>query len=419
LLFKSIPKNDKILSSMGENDADKQGFAPSAFHNNAVFFIETDKVHPNPYQPRREFDESRLQELAGSIRMYGVLQPLVVTRKEIVKEDGGLATEYELIAGERRLRASKIAGLREVPALIRSKEDDEKTKLELAIIENLQREDLNPIDRARAFQQLADEFDFTHGQIAKKVGRSREYVTNTIRLLALPEEMLEAISNKKIAEGHARPLLMLSGRPEEQNVLFKEIMLRKMTVRDAEKISRSIAKEKARKVTTDIDAELFEIEKTASEKLGTRVHIEPRKEGGRIRIDFLNRDELKAIMAVIEHKEGQRGENSEGGESEGGEIDTEEKIPNEEKISESTPLEFDNENNSDNLDKASEESGDNEDVSIPDYSSDPDEIVHADLDATTLEDKTDEDYHKEQEKEDEKKEKTGGEETFSLDDFNI
>jgi Lrp/AsnC family transcriptional regulator for asnA, asnC and gidA len=141
----------------------------SYFHQNAVFFIEVDKIKPNPYQPRREFDPNRLNDLADSIRMYGVLQPLVVTRKEIIKDDGGLATEYELIAGERRLRASKIAGLREVPALIRATEDDEKTKLELAIIENLQREDLNAVDRARAFHQLAEEFGFKHTEIAKKV----------------------------------------------------------------------------------------------------------------------------------------------------------------------------------------------------------------------------------------------------------
>src|SRR2546421_290044 len=116
----------------------------SQFFNDAIFWIEVDKVKPNPFQPRREFDELRLKDLADSIRMYGILQPLVVTRKEVHKEDGGLAVEYELISGERRLRASKLAGLTQVPALIRAKEDDDRVKLELAIIENLQREDLNP-----------------------------------------------------------------------------------------------------------------------------------------------------------------------------------------------------------------------------------------------------------------------------------
>ncbi|HMO79134.1 MAG TPA: ParB/RepB/Spo0J family partition protein [Candidatus Paceibacterota bacterium] len=271
----------------------------SVFQNNAVFFIEVDKIHPNPYQPRREFDQSKLNDLASSIRAYGVLQPLVVTRVEKIKSDGGISAEYELIAGERRLRASKIAGLREVPVLIRSSADDEKTKLELAIIENLQREDLNPIDRARAFQQLADQFGFKHSEIAKKMGKSREYVTNTIRMLALPEEILTALSERKISEGHTRSLLMLSDRPQEQNVLFREIVLRKLTVRDAEKISRKIAYDKVRKKDQDLTGEIVDLEEMASKKLGAPVHIEPRENGGRIRIDYLNEIELKAIMSII------------------------------------------------------------------------------------------------------------------------
>jgi ParB family chromosome partitioning protein len=275
------------------------GEETSVFHNNAVFFIEVDKINPNPYQPRRDFDEMRLRELADSIRMYGVLQPLVVTRKEVEREDGGLSTEYELIAGERRLRASKLAGLREVPALIRAKEDDEKTKLELAIIENLQREDLNPIDRAFAFQKLSKEFGFKHSDIAKKVGRSREYVSNTIRMLMLPEEILSSLSEGKISEGHARPLLMLSDRPEEQNVLYREILLKKMTVRDAEKISRKIAYDKVRKKERMFEPEIVEMEEEASQRLGTRVHIEPKDKGGRVQIDYVDDETLRKILEVL------------------------------------------------------------------------------------------------------------------------
>ena len=158
----------------------------SQFYSDSIFWIEVEKVKPNPFQPRHEFDQDRLRDLAESIRMYGVLQPLVVTRVEVVKEDGGLATEYELISGERRLRASKLAGLSQVPVIIRSSHEDARVKLELAIIENLQREDLNPVDRARAFQRLVDEFNFKHIQIAEKVGKSREYVSNSLRLLTLP-----------------------------------------------------------------------------------------------------------------------------------------------------------------------------------------------------------------------------------------
>src|SRR3989344_4486725 len=145
------------------------------FYGNAIFWVDVDKIRPNPFQPRKEFDEAKLKDLAGSIRQYGVLQPLTVTRHEIQRDDGGLSTEYELIAGERRLRASKLAGLAQVPVTIRIAEEGDRAKLELAIIENLQREDLNAIDRAHAFERLANEFHFKHTEIAKKVGKSREY----------------------------------------------------------------------------------------------------------------------------------------------------------------------------------------------------------------------------------------------------
>lgn len=271
----------------------------STFHSNSVFFIEVDKIHPNPYQPRKEFDEERLRDLAESIRMYGLLQPLTVSRKEIVKADGGLTTEYELIAGERRLRASKLIGLREIPALIRAKEDDARTKLELAIIENLQREDLNSIDRARAFEQLSSEFGFKHSEIAKKVGKSREYVSNTIRLLALPEEMQQALVEKKISEGHTRPLLMLADRPEEQMTLFREILLKKMTVRDAEKISRKIATDKVRKHDRVFNQDIVDLEQEVGNALGTRVHIQPKEKGGKIEIDYFTEEDLRAILVKI------------------------------------------------------------------------------------------------------------------------
>lgn len=271
----------------------------SPFHNNAVFFIEVDKIRPNPFQPRQEFDESKLRDLADSIRMYGILQPLVVTRKEFQKDDGGIGVEYELIAGERRLRASKLAGLREVPALIRAREDDDRVKLELAIIENLQREDLNAVDRARSFHRLAEEFKLKHAEIAQKVGKSREYVSNTIRLLSLPEEILNALGEGKISEGHTRPLLMLCDRPQEQDVLFREIVLKKMTVRDAEKIARGIAQEKVRKKDRAFKPDIFELEQKASDALGTRVHIEPKEVGGRIRIDYFNEEDLRNILEII------------------------------------------------------------------------------------------------------------------------
>lgn len=265
------------------------------FYNNSIFWIEVEKIKPNPFQPRIEFDEARLNDLALSIRQYGILQPLVVTRKEIELPDQGIVVEYELISGERRLRASRIAGLSQVPAIIKTGENDDKLKLELAIIENLQREDLNPVDRAKAFKKLADDFNLKHGEIGKKVGKSREYVSNSIRILMLPEDILLALSEGRISEGHTRPLLMLIDRKEEQGTLFKEILLKKMTVRETELIARKIAFEKARKFDRNLSPEISEFEDNLSKVLGTRVSVERRLNGGKISIEFLNEGDLRHI----------------------------------------------------------------------------------------------------------------------------
>ena len=259
-----------------------------------------DKISPNPFQPRKDFDEVSLKDLADSIRMYGVLQPLVVTRRESLKDDGGLVVEYELISGERRLRASKLAGVREVPVIIRNDSNDARTKLELAIIENLQRENLNAIDRARAFKRLVDEFGFKHHQIGQKVGKSREYVSNSMRILSLSVEILQALSEGKINEGHTRPLLMLVDRPEEQMTLFKEIIYKKMNVREAEMVSRRIAYDRARKQVRMIDPDIIALEEKLAESLGTRVKIQRGEQGGKISIDFFTDEDLRTILSLVE-----------------------------------------------------------------------------------------------------------------------
>ncbi len=275
----------------------------TGYVNNAVFWVEIEKIAPNPYQPRREFDVDKLRDLADSIKMYGVLQPLTVSRKEVYRADGGMNVEYELISGERRLRASKLAGLSQVPVLIRTGEDDGRVKLELAIIENLQREDLNPIDRARSFERLAKEFKLKQIEIAEKVGKSREYVSNSVRILSLPDEMITALEEGKISEGHTRPLLMLIDRPEEQIVLFKEIMMKKLTVREAESLSRRVATEKIRNKTKYLDPAIIEMEKNFTESLGTRVRIEKNKEGGTVTIDFFSPDDLRALLEKLNKTE--------------------------------------------------------------------------------------------------------------------
>ncbi|HEY1041880.1 MAG TPA: ParB/RepB/Spo0J family partition protein, partial [Candidatus Paceibacterota bacterium] len=239
--------------------------------------------------------------LAESIRQYGVLQPLVVTRKEVEKSDGGIQSAYELIAGERRLRASKLAGLKEVPVVIRAGEQSDKMKLELAIIENLQREDLNAIDRAKALAQLVETFGLSHAEVGAKIGRSREYVSNSIRLLLLPEAIQQAVVGKELSEGHARALLMLNDKPEERDTLFKEIVLKKTSVRMVEQMARRLAQDKIRK--HDKTPEMMALEKSLTETLGTRVLIENRPNGGRLLIEFFSPDDLSHIAAMLATRE--------------------------------------------------------------------------------------------------------------------
>ena len=209
------------------------------------------------------------------------------------------------MAGGRPLPPPRLAGLAQVPVLIRTGEETDLMKLELAIIENIQREDLNPVDRARAFERLVKEFNFKHHEVGKKVGKSREYVSNSLRILSLPEHIVNALSEGKISEGHTRPLMMLIDRPQEQETLFKEILFKKLNVREAESIARHIAVERARKL---IDQELIDIEDLFKEKLGTRVRIEKKEEGGRVTIDFFNKDDLRALLERINAESAQKEE---------------------------------------------------------------------------------------------------------------
>lgn len=268
----------------------------SEIYNDSIFWIEVAKIKPNPFQPRREFNEDRLRDLADSLRQYGVLQPLVLTRHENEREDGSIFVEYELIAGERRWRAAQLAGISQVPCVIRAGGDNDKLKLEMAIIENLQREDLNSVDRALAFERLVKEFKLKHTEIAKKVGKSREYVTNTLRILALSEEMLDAIIAGQMTEGHTRPLLMLIEHPEAQQNLFQEITLKHLNVREAEQIARRTANDRVRKKEYVLDPAIMELEQKLAETLGARVQVERRETGGKVTIDFFSTDDLRNLL---------------------------------------------------------------------------------------------------------------------------
>lgn len=251
-----------------------------------IYQIETEKIRPNPYQPRTEFNDGELQELAGSIREFGILQPLVVSK--ITKEtETGADVEYQLIAGERRLRAAKIAGLERVPAIIRTV-DGARHKLEMALIENIQRENLNPLEAAKAYARLQDEFGLTQREIAARVGKSREAVANTLRLLNLPGEIKEALSSGRINESQARMLLGFEN-VEEQRRVFRNILEGKMSVRA---VRSEVEKGKAKMQDPDVGYWTKRIE----ENLGAPVKIAKEGGQGKIVMEFFSEEEWRSLI---------------------------------------------------------------------------------------------------------------------------
>lgn len=270
----------------------------------SVFNIEIEKIDPNPGQPRQQFDEASLRDLSESIRRYGVMQPITVVRRESEREDGSVSTRYEIIAGERRWRASILAGMKNIPALIHEEQSSEQERYEMSILENLQREDLNPVDKARSFQKLYDEFGMKQAEIADKLGKSREYVTNAMRILALPDEILDALSAGEISEGHTRPLLALKDKPEELMTLFREIKTKNLSVRNSEQVGRDIsgvtkATVKRAGTKANLDPEMQSLQNQLAETLGTQVSIDKKEQGGKLTIDFFSRDDLKKLLAMV------------------------------------------------------------------------------------------------------------------------
>jgi ParB family chromosome partitioning protein len=264
----------------------------------AIFYLEVDKINPNPYQPRRNFDEASIKELAESVRQYGIIEPLIVSRIEKATPSG-LVTEYQLIAGERRLMAAKLVGLSTVPAIIREG-DEERTKLELALIENIQRKDLNPIERARAFARLSDEFGMPQREIALRLGKSREWVANTLRLLLLPQEAQKAIEEGKMTEGHGRVLLSLSDI-NHQKILIEKIVSNKLTVREALQEAEKISGRKIMRPRINIGLDPIdrEIAHRLEEVLNTKVIVKNRPGRGEISIVFHNQEQLNSIIKKI------------------------------------------------------------------------------------------------------------------------
>lgn len=255
-----------------------------------VINVSVDSIVPNPNQPRYYFDGENLKDLAESIREHGVVQPIIVTKLAEGK--------YELIAGERRLRASKLIGNREIPAIVRKADNQEK--LELAIIENVQRHNLNAIEEAKAYKRLKEEFALTQEEIAKKLGKGRVAVANTMRLLELPVEIQRGLIENKITEGHARAILGLEN-PEKQRALYELILRDKLTVRDVENKVREInIPTHTRKISAlTVSPEIQDLENRLQQSLGTKIQIKKKGTSGKIMIDFFSEEEFEKIKNLL------------------------------------------------------------------------------------------------------------------------
>lgn len=254
--------------------------------------VHIDAIAPNPRQPRSVFDPQALQELANSIREMGLIQPLIVQQISGA-DDPGQPPRYQLITGERRWRAARLAGLQHVDVVV--KEATPQEMLELALVENIQRADLNPLEEATAYLQLADEFGMTQEQIAERVGRSRVSVTNTIRLLKLPDDIRKAILDNRLSEGHARALLMLD-EDEEQLLAFRAVLKRSLSVRQTEELVRRLQSATGRTGRQrSRSAETVALENRFREALGTKVDLFRSRKGGRLIIHFYSEDDLQAL----------------------------------------------------------------------------------------------------------------------------
>ena len=251
--------------------------------------IALEKITPNPHQPRMYFDKEKLEELIQSVKEHGILQPLIVSPR------GG--EHYELIAGERRLQAAKQAGLTSVPVIVRDASEQEK--LEFAIIENIQRHNLNPIEEAKAFLRLIDEFGMQQEAVAKKMGKSRSAVANTLRLLHLPIEIQRAVAEGKISEGHAKALLAIEN-PEKQRAVFDLVIKEELTVRETEMKVRSISIRPHVRSIIPLNPDIMSRIEHLTKVLGTKVKIAPSGKGGKVVIEYYSQEDLNGLLNRFE-----------------------------------------------------------------------------------------------------------------------
>lgn len=279
---------DALIPSGGVNKTTEK---PSKIADkDGVVNVKISKVEPNREQPRKNFDEDALQELAESIKQFGVLQPILVQERD---------DYYEIIAGERRWRAANIAGLKEVPVIIRNLTEQEI--VEIALIENIQREDLNPIEEAQAYKRLLTEFNLKQDEVAERVSKSRTAVTNSMRLLKLSDDVQQMVIDEMISTGHARALLAIED-PEQQYILAQKVFDEKLSVRDIEKLVKNLGKTKVQKKSKEkqLSAIYQEIEETLKGKLSTKVSIVAKENGaGKIEVEFFSHEELDRLMDII------------------------------------------------------------------------------------------------------------------------
>lgn len=251
-----------------------------------VIEVDVNQIVANPHQPRKNFDDEKLADLANSIKTHGIIQPLVVTKN---------GNRYELIAGERRLQAAQLVGLKKVPIIIR--DSNELQKLELAIVENIQRHDLNAIEEGKAYQKLIDEFEMSQEEVAAKMGKSRSVVANRVRLLSLPIEIQKGLIEGKITEGHAKAILSIPN-PEKQRALYELILKSNLTVRQIEGKTKEISV-RPHKRQVSVDPQMKELEDTLVEALGTKVKISKAGDGGKIVIEYYSKEDLESLLGKL------------------------------------------------------------------------------------------------------------------------
>lgn len=268
-----------------------EAFFPMQADEETVVEVKLNELRVNPYQPRKTFTEEAINELTQSIEIHGILQPLIGRK---VKKG------YEIVAGERRFRAAKKAGLKTVPVIIKDLTDSQM--MELALIENLQREDLNPIEEARAYRELMEKLNYTQEQLSKRVGKSRPHIANHVRLLKLSPDILQLIADGKLTMGHGRALLSLKAKNKMEELVAK-VLKENMNVRDLEKVVNQLNENVSRETFTNKvkkDEHVVELENKLSERLGTKVTIKRTKQKGKIEISFLSEEELKRLIALLE-----------------------------------------------------------------------------------------------------------------------